>query len=88
MKEYCKSIGVYPIGNLTLSNTTMACMESMHTNPTPLWTGIVRDLYEKKEQGITFLVLILSKYIRISNYLICLSTTIYNVICYTFSCKA
>lgn len=68
MKEYCKSIGVYPIGNLTLSNTTMACMESMHTNPTPLWTGIVRDLYEKKEQGMTFLVLILSKYIRISNY--------------------
>lgn len=57
MKEYCKGIGVYPIGNLTLSNTTMACMESMHTISTPLWTGIVRDLYQNKEQGMIFLVI-------------------------------
>lgn len=56
MKEYCKSIKVYPIGNLTLSNTTKACMESMHNTSTPLWIGIVRDLYENKEQGMTFLV--------------------------------
>lgn len=57
MKEYCKDIGVYPIGNLTLSNTTMACMESMHKSPTPIWTGIVRDLYQNKEQGMACLVI-------------------------------
>lgn len=53
MKEYCKGIGVYPIGNLTLSNTTMACTESMHENPTPLWIGIVKDLYQNEDQGMT-----------------------------------
>lgn len=51
MKEYCKSIKVYPIGNLTLSNTSMACMESMHETSTPLWIGIVKDIYQNKEQG-------------------------------------
>lgn len=57
MKEYCKSIKVYPIGNLTLSNTSMACMESMHETSTPLWIGIVKDIYQNKEQGMTFLVI-------------------------------
>lgn len=51
MKEYCKDIGVYPIGNLTLLKTTMACTESMHENPTPLWIGIVKDLYQNEDQG-------------------------------------
>lgn len=57
MKEYCKSIKVYPIGNLTLSNASMACMESMHETSTPLWIGIVRDIYQNKEQGMIFLVI-------------------------------
>lgn len=57
MKEYCKNIGVYPIGNLTLLNTTMACTESMHENSTPLWIGIVKDLYQNEDQGMTVLVI-------------------------------
>lgn len=49
MKEYCKSIGVYLIGNFILLNIIMVCMELMYINLILFWIGIVRDFYEKKE---------------------------------------
>lgn len=50
-KKYCKVKGSYPIGNLTLSNITMACAESNHENATPRWIGVVHEVTDKKDQG-------------------------------------
>lgn len=50
-KKYCKAKGNYPIGNLTLSNITMACTESNHKNATPRWIGVVHDVTNTEDQG-------------------------------------
>lgn len=50
-KKYCKVKRNYPIGNLTLSNITMACAESNHKSATPRWIGVVHEVTNKKDQG-------------------------------------
>lgn len=50
-KEYCKGKENYPIGNLTLSNITMACTESNHNNTSPGWIGVVREVIKMKDKG-------------------------------------
>lgn len=54
MKDYCKSTGAYPVGNLTLSNVTMACIEYNLSNTSPGWIGVVKELHNKQDQGISF----------------------------------
>lgn len=50
-KEYCKIKGNYPIGNLTLSNITLACTESNHNNTSPRWIGVVHEVNKTEDQG-------------------------------------
>lgn len=45
MKEYCKSIKVYLIGNFILLNILMVCMEFMYEMLILFWIGIVKDIY-------------------------------------------
>lgn len=42
-KAYCKNTGAYPVGNLTLSNMAMACIESNHEQSIPRWIGVVKE---------------------------------------------
>lgn len=55
-KKNCKVKGNYPIGNLTLSNITMACNESNHNNTSPRWIGVVHEVNETEDQGNTCLI--------------------------------
>ncbi|XP_034307350.2 uncharacterized protein [Magallana gigas] len=50
-KDYCKITGTYPIGNLTLSNVKMACIESNLSNASPRWIGVVKELHNTQDQG-------------------------------------
>lgn len=50
-KENCKVKGYYPLGNLTLSNITMACSESNHNNTSPRWIGVVHEVNKTEDQG-------------------------------------
>lgn len=50
-KEYCKATGSYPIGNLTLSNITKACIESSNRETAPRWIGVVKELHQKQDHG-------------------------------------
>lgn len=50
-KEYCKGKENYPLGNLTLSNITMACTESNHNNTSPGWIGVVHEVNKTEDQG-------------------------------------
>ena len=45
----CKMLFTYPVGNITLSNKTLACIGLQNTNPR--WIGIVRDQYNGADHG-------------------------------------
>lgn len=53
-KNYCKTIGTYPLGNLTLLNSTIACIESTYKTLTPRWIGVVKELFQTQDQGNAF----------------------------------
>lgn len=50
-KDYCKTTGSYPFGNLTLSNITKACIESTNIEAVPHWIGVVKEKYQKQDHG-------------------------------------
>lgn len=50
-RNYCRNNGTYLIGNLTLSNIAMACIESNLRQSSPRWIGVVKELYNTHDQG-------------------------------------
>lgn len=47
--NHCKRFGTYLIGNVNISNITLACVNL--NNNEPLWTGVIRDQYVKADKG-------------------------------------
>lgn len=47
--DRCKYTGSYLIGNISLSDITMACASL--NNYEPRWIGVVRDQYVKADTG-------------------------------------
>lgn len=45
MKDYCKSIGVYLVGNFILLNVIMVCIEYNLSNISLRWIGVVKEFY-------------------------------------------
>lgn len=50
-KDYCKTTGSYPFGNLPLSNITKACIESTNIEAVPHWIGVVKETYQTQDHG-------------------------------------
>lgn len=47
--DHCKRTGSYLIGNISLSNITLACADL--TNSNLRWVGVVKDQYVKADKG-------------------------------------
>lgn len=50
-KEYCKGERTYPQGNLILSDITLTCAETRGTVSAPHWLGVIKEMYQKEDQG-------------------------------------
>lgn len=50
-KQYCKDQGTYPKGNISLSNITQTCAETKGIGSAPHWVGVVKEMYQKEDQG-------------------------------------
>lgn len=50
-KKYCKDRGTYPVGNLSLSDITLTCEATKGTGSAPHWIGVVKEMYQKEDQG-------------------------------------
>ena len=47
--DICKKKNAYPIGNITLSDSTLSCVDLNNTDPR--WIGIVRDQFIGTDHG-------------------------------------
>ena len=47
--NHCKRFGTYLIGNVNISNITLACVNL--NNNEPRWIGVIRDQYVKADKG-------------------------------------
>lgn len=50
-KQYCKDQGTYPKGNISLSDITRTCAEPKDIGLAPHWVGVVKEMYQKEDQG-------------------------------------
>lgn len=62
-KQYCKDQGTYPKGNISLSDITRTCAEPKGIGLAPHWVGVVKEIYQKEDQGSFYKSMCISRLI-------------------------
>lgn len=60
-KQYCNDKGTYPKGNISLSDITLFCSETKGIESAPHWIGVVKEMYQKEDQGNFYKTMYISR---------------------------
>lgn len=66
-KQYCKVQGTYPKGSISLSDITRTCAETKGIGSAPHWVGVVKEMYQKEDQGNIYRAMNISRLIYTNN---------------------
>lgn len=66
-KQYCKDKGTYPKGNISLSDIKRTCAETKGIGLSPHWVGLVKEMYQKEDQGNIYKTMNISRLIYTNN---------------------